>query len=150
MFGINRRAPYQDVFDFQRDLDRLFNQLWTNLPGGSSGGPATTLQVNSTDDGWQIAVPLPGIDPEHVMLEAAGNTLTIRAEEPGTQGRQAGQVRYQQSFSVPQFLDLDKLSASHRHGMLQLTIPVKESVKPRQIPIETAEAQRQIADAVTK
>jgi HSP20 family molecular chaperone IbpA len=46
-------------------------------------------------------------------------------------------ARYEQSFTVPPFLDLDKLSASHRHGMLRLTLPLKESVKPRRIQIET-------------
>jgi HSP20 family molecular chaperone IbpA len=45
-------------------------------------------------------------------------------------------TRYEQTFSIPQFLDLEKLTASHRHGMLRLTVPLKESVKPRRIEIE--------------
>ena len=46
-------------------------------------------------------------------------------------------ARFEQSFTVPPFLDLDKLNASHRHGMLRLTLPLKESVKPRRIQIHT-------------
>jgi HSP20 family protein len=79
-----------------------------------------------------------------VTLEAAGNTLTIRAAEPGDQKSGNG-VRYEQSFTVPQFLDIEKVSASHRHGMLQLTLPLKESVKPRRIQIATGGDKRQIA-----
>jgi HSP20 family molecular chaperone IbpA len=45
-------------------------------------------------------------------------------------------ARYEQTITVPQFIDLDKLRASHRHGMLQLTLPLKESVKPRRVQIE--------------
>ena len=38
-------------------------------------------------------------------------------------------------MTLPQFLDLDKPRASHRYGMLQLSVPLKESVKPRRIEI---------------
>jgi HSP20 family protein len=54
--------------------------------------------------------------------------------------------RYEQTLIIPQFLDLEKLSASHRHGMLRLTLPLKESVKPRRVQIETDVAeQKQLA-----
>ena len=78
-------------------------------------------------------------------LEAAGNTLSIRAEVPQGDGR-GNQVRYQQTLTVPQFLDIEKLSAKHEHGMLQLTLPLKESVKPRRIQIEVAGQRGEAAD----
>jgi HSP20 family molecular chaperone IbpA len=51
-------------------------------------------------------------------------------------------------LTIPQFLDVEKLSASHHHGMLRLTLPLKESVKPRRIKIETQpEDQKQLVGA---
>ena len=51
-------------------------------------------------------------------------------------------------MTVPQFLDVEKLTATHRHGMLQLTVPLKESVKPRRIQIDAQGADtRQLAAA---
>ena len=44
--------------------------------------------------------------------------------------------RFEQTLTVPQFLDLEKISASHRHGLLRLTVPLKESVQPRRVQIE--------------
>jgi len=41
---------------------------------------------------------------------------------------------------IPQFLDVEKLTASHRHGMLRLTLPLKESVKPRRVQIRITTA----------
>ena len=133
MFGLTRSNPFDDIFSFQRDLDRVFNQFWNELPTRTAGA-AGSFQVNATDDGWQVQVPLPGIDPQHVTLEAAGSTLSIRAEVP-QEGRNPV-TRYQQTLTVPQFLDVEKLSATHQHGMLQLTLPLKESVKPRKIAID--------------
>jgi len=144
MFGLTRWNPVDDMFSFQREFDRVFNQFWNDLPTRTAAGQSPSFQANTTDDGWRIDVPLPGIDPQHVNLEVAGNTLTIRAEEPVEKGERV--LRYEQSFTIPQFLDLEKISASHKHGMLRLTVPLKDSVKPRRIQIETqAEDQKQLA-----
>jgi HSP20 family protein len=147
MFGMTRWNSFDDVFNFQREVDRLFNQFWSDLPTRTPTGSSSSFHANTTDDGWRIDVPLPGIDPKGVSLEVAGNNLTIRAEIPG-EGRDTNTSRYEQTLVIPQFLDLEKLTASHRHGMLRLTLPLKESVKPRRVQIETeAEEQKQLAGA---
>ena len=143
---LTRWNRVDDVFNFQRDVDRLFNQFWSDLPTRSTTASSSpSFQVNAGEDGWRIDIPLPGIDPKDVALDVAGSTLSIRAE--ATSGDQQPSVgRYEQSFSSPPFLDLEKLSASHRHGMLRLTLPLKESVKPRRIQIETQDdGQKQLA-----
>jgi HSP20 family protein len=145
MFGLARWNSFDDVFNFQREVDRLFNQFWSDLPSRTATGPSQAFHVNQTDDGWRVDVPLPGIDPKDVSLEVASNNLTIRAEVPGEGGDQ-NVSRYEQTLMIPQFLDLEKLTASHRHGMLRLTLPLKESVKPRRVQIETqVEDQKQLA-----
>jgi HSP20 family protein len=145
MFGLTRWNSFDDVFNFQREVDRLFNQFWSDLPTRTAAGSSPSFQVNATDEGWRVDVPLPGIDPKDVSLEAAGNTLTIRADIR-TDSNDKNASRYEQTLTVPQFLDLDKLTASHRHGMLRLMLPLKESIKPRRIQIETqVEDQRQLA-----
>jgi HSP20 family protein len=148
MFGLTRWSPFEDVFNFQREVDRLFNQFWSDLPTrtATANGSSPSFQVNTSDDGWRIDVPMPGIDPKDVTLDVAGNTLSIRAEVPSEE-RAKSPTRYEQQFNIPQFLDLEKLTASHRHGMLRLTVPLKESVKPRRIQIETVEDQKQLVGA---
>ena len=142
MFRMTRVSPYDELFTFQREVDRLFNQFWTDLPARTASAPASQFQATNSDEGWTIDVPMAGIDPQHVTIEAAGNTLSIRAQEPGD-GKTAGRVLFEQTLTVPQFLNLEKVAASHRHGMLHLTIPVKDSVKPRRIEIANGQAQAQ-------
>jgi HSP20 family protein len=136
MFGLTRWNSFDDVFSFQREVDRLFNQFWSDLPTRTATSQSPSFQVNGTDDGWRVDVPLPGIDPKDVSLEVAGNNLPIRAETP-SEGNDRSVTRYEQTLIIPQFLDLEKLTASHRHGMLRLTLPLKESVKPRRVQIDT-------------
>jgi len=143
MFGSTRWSPFDDFFTFQREVDRLFNQFWNDLPTRTSASTPGSFQVNSTEEGWRIDVPLPGVDPKHVALEAAGTTLTIRVEEPDASGKEKV-TRLEQTVTVPHFLDLDKLTASHQHGMLRLSLPLKDSVKPRRIAIDVGSEQKQL------
>jgi HSP20 family protein len=147
MFGLTR-SPFADLFTFQREIDRLFNQFWSDLPARYSA-PAWSsgFRVTSNDEAWTIEVPMPGIDPQHVTLEVAGNTLSVRAEVPAEM-EGASPTRYEQTLQVPAFLDLDRLNAAHRHGLLRLTLPLKESVRPRRVQIETtAGDQKQLTAA---
>ena len=142
---LTRWNRVDDIFAFQHEVDRLFNQFWSELPTRpTAANSSPSFQVNASEDSWRIDIPIPGIDPKDVNLDVAGNTLSIRAES-NSGDKEAGVARYEQSFTVPPFLDLDKLSASHRHGMLRLTLPLKESVKPRRVQIETQDdGQRQL------
>jgi HSP20 family protein len=140
MLGLTRWNPIDEIFNFQREVDRVFNQFWSDLPTRTAGSTGA-FHVARHDDGGRVDVPIPGIDPQNVTLEVAGNTVAIRAEEPrdSAGGRT---FRYEQSITVPQFLDLDQLKASYRHGLLELTLPLNESVKPRRIQIENVSADR--------
>jgi len=41
MFGLNRWSPVEDVFNFQREVDRLFNQFWSDLPTRATASSST-------------------------------------------------------------------------------------------------------------
>jgi HSP20 family protein len=143
MFGINRWSPIDELFHAQRQADRMFERLWSELPSRAAAGSAT-FQVRTLDDGWQIDVPMAGIDPRHVTLDIAGHTLSIRASNPDD----SSSLRFEQTIAVPQFVDVEKIKATHRHGLLQLTLPLKESVKPRRIEIDAApESAKQLTAA---
>jgi HSP20 family protein len=130
----NPNNPFDNFFQVQREFDRMFNQFWSDLPARTSNA-RSSFNVSANDDQWRIDVPLPGIDPKNVSIEVAGNTLSIRAVEPKTDDREAH--GYEQTLTIPQFLDLDNISAAHRHGMLELMIPIKDAVKPRKIQISS-------------
>ena len=135
--------PFDNLFALQREFDRMFNQFWSDLPERTSS-TRSSFQVNSDDDQWRIEVPIPGIDPKDVSVEVAGSTLTIRAGEASGGAHQNRQsYRYEQTLTIPQFLDLDRMTAAHHHGMLQLTVPIRDSVKPRRIQIAGLGDERQ-------
>jgi len=133
MVSVNHWSPI-DVSDSHRQ-DRVFNQFWNELPARTASNSGA-FQVHTGEEGWRIDVPLPGVDPDDVNVEVTGNTLHICVVPSSERDSNTSMSTYEQTLTVPQFLNLDKLSAAHRHGMLQLTLPLKESVKPRRIEID--------------
>jgi HSP20 family protein len=137
MTGLTRSNHFENLLDFQNNCDQLFTQLWNDLPTRTPAVPNTPVQlhVRATDDGWKVSIPMPGIDPTYVTLDASGNTLSIRAEQP--EEKDMPSARFEQAITVPNIVDLEKVKASYRFGMLELTLPWKDSVKPRRIQIDT-------------
>ena len=141
MSGLTRSNPIEDLLDFQNNFDRFFNQLWNDLSARTPTATNTQLhlQVRASDDAWKVSVPMPGIDPKYVTLEASGNTLIIRADQP--EENDAAYARFEQAVTVPNIVDLERVKASYRYGMLDLTLPWKDSVKPRRIQIDTTSSE---------
>src|SRR5687767_12843683 len=123
MFGMTRSNQIEDMLNFHSNFDRLFNQFWSDLSTRPSDQGRTGMIVRSTDEAWQVSVPMPGIDPKHVTLDVSGNTRSIRGEQP--EEPDAPYTRFEQAIVVPNIVDLGKVKAAHRHGMLHLTLPWK-------------------------
>src|SRR5688500_20221832 len=104
---MTRWNSIDDIFTFQRQLESVFDQFWNELPSRTAAGHSPSFQVTTTNDGWRVDGLLPDIDPRNVNLDAAGHTLTIIAEQAACDD--AGVLLYEQTFTSPQFLDLDRI-----------------------------------------
>ena len=123
-----------------RDLDRLTEHLL-----GTAARPAA-MPMDAYRDGDRFIVrfDLPGTDRDSIDLTVEQNVLTVRAERPDPTTNGAEVIvaeRPSGTFSRQVFLgetlDAENLSADYTAGVLTLTIPVRESAKPRKIEVTT-------------
>lgn len=122
-----------------RELDRLTQQVF-----GTAARP-TLMPMDAWREGdrFELEFDLPGVDPNSIDLDVERNVLTVRADRPmrETTSEMLAAERPRGVFSrqliLGDNLDLDKISASYRDGVLHLTVPVAERAKPRKITIET-------------
>ncbi len=85
---------------------------------------------------------MPGVLKDHIALNIDNGTLSISGvRRLATQGavkwEEFSDVEYVRSFSVPQTIDVEKVQAELKNGVLQLHLPKSEAAKPRQIEIQT-------------
>ena len=103
-------------------------------------GPLVDIYEN--EDEILLHADMPGVVKDNIKVNVDNGTLTISAlREFKTKGSAAweefGDLEYKRSFSVPQTIDISKVDAELKDGVLRLHLPKSESAKPRQIEIKT-------------
>jgi HSP20 family protein len=133
MAGVVRWNPFEELQKFTETFDRLVNRWLSSSAWSESSSDAS---MNGVDDGYRVRIPLPGIAPENVTVDVAGQTMHVRAIE---RDGDAEVTRYEEVLTLPASVDTEKAGATFRHGLLELTLPYRDAVKPRRIEIATEE-----------
>jgi|SRR5579875_3192837 len=155
---------FQDLFDFRRDFDQIFNRMLSGWPVSSASGernslpaggfvPAVESYIDKGGKTYHCRIALPGIDPKDVQIQAQGSTLTISGERKAVQTSQDLDYlhnefwygAFERTLTLPDGADADKVSASYHNGVLEVTAPIAASALPRRIEIKAAPAAKQIA-----
>jgi HSP20 family protein len=107
-------------------------------------GAAMPIDMYQTDENVVVTASVPGVKPEDVDITITGDTLTIegqsRAENEVKKEDYFRQERsygaFARSLTLPGLLQADKAEATFENGVLTLTIPKAEEMKPKQIKIK--------------
>jgi HSP20 family protein len=113
-----------------------------NLPERSRQIPAVApvVDIFENDDEILLHADMPGVSKEDVNVNVDNGTLTISGIrnmdfKGAATWEEFGDVEYQRVFSVPQSIDVSKVNAELKDGVLRLHLPKSEAAKPRQIEI---------------
>ena len=101
--------------------------------------PAATVLENA--DGYTLEVEMPGVNKENLEMWVENNELTIlgRRSMPSAEGtlihRESRVENFRRSFELDPSIDAGKISAKIEQGVVTLTLPKAEQVKPRKIAV---------------
>ena len=101
--------------------------------------PVATVLENG--DGYTLQVEMPGVNKEGLEMWVENNELTIigRRSLPSVQGtivhRESRRENFRRSFELDPSIDSSKVSAKIEQGLVTLTLPKAEQVKPRKITV---------------
>ena len=101
--------------------------------------PAATV-LESTD-GYTLEVEMPGVSKENLEMWVENNELTIlgRRSMPSVDGTlihcESRSENFRRSFELDPSIDAGKISAKIEQGVVTLTLPKAEQVKPRKIAV---------------
>jgi HSP20 family protein len=100
--------------------------------------PATVLE---NEDGYTLEVEMPGVSKETLDMWVENNELTIvgRRSMPLVEGtilhRESRPENFRRSFELDPSIDAEKIGAKIEQGVVSLTLPKAEQVKPRKITV---------------
>lgn len=129
-------------------MDDFFGrELMQNFFEDQTGISMPAVNVVENNDNFRIEVAAPGLEKKDFKVDLENNVLTISSEkEERNESKEEGKYMrrefsyssFRRSFSLPNSVVAEKISANHKDGILNITIPKKEEAKqkpPKQISI---------------
>jgi HSP20 family protein len=130
------------------ELDTLFElPFWSNFGRQTQlfSGWTPALDLYQNNDNLVAIVELPGMRKEDIEISLHDGMLTVAGErksqtEAGEQAERTERYigRFRRSITLPTRVDANKVSATYKDGMLTITLPKAEEVKPKQIQVNAA------------
>jgi len=134
----------REMMSLREAMDRLFDDAFTRpiSASGVSGMPA--IDMYQTNDDVVVKASLPGLKAEDVDITVTGETLTLRGEfkqeneqkESDYHIRESRYGSFERSILLPTDVKSDKAAAHFEDGVLTITMPIAEEVKPKSITIK--------------
>jgi len=145
MASIVRWEPFRDMVALREAMDRMVEEGLVRAPAPLAGWMPGGLAVDmyETDDSVVVKAAIPGMKAEDIEVSVTGDTLTIRAEtKEETEVKRESYLRRERRFgsccrsvTLPGGLEADKAEADYTDGVLTLTFPKAEEVKPKSIKV---------------
>ena len=140
---IVRWDPFREMFSLRDEIDRLFNEFLGRVPAETEGGWLPAMDVEETDDAFIVTAEIPGMSKDEIKLSLQGDSLVIQGEkkrEKEEKDRTFHRIervfgKFQRVITLPTKVDADKVKASYKDGVLTITLPKSEEVKPKEITI---------------
>lgn len=146
MSNLIRWEPAREMMTLREAMDRLFDDAFTRpLSFAGNGWSMPAVDMYQTDNEVVVKVALPGIKAEEVQINVTGEMLTIKGEvkqkeevkEKAYHIHEQRWGAFERSLALPTQVVADKAKADFENGVLTITLPKAEEVKPKSITIKT-------------
>jgi HSP20 family protein len=143
------RTRNRNLNSLQNEIDRVFDRFFpsreqTQESSSSRAVWRPQMDLTETDESYRLHLDMPGMSKDELKISYQDNKLVVSGERKSTHTdedeefvrveRSFGQFR--RSFTLPHTVDADNIDATYENGVLTVTVPKTEKVKPRQIEIQ--------------
>jgi HSP20 family protein len=144
--AIIRWDPFRDMVTLREKMNRLFEDIYSRR-GEDKDIAATTwapsVDIYETESELVMTAEIPGVDEKDVEIKVEDNTLTLKGErkfEKETKEENYHRIErsygtFYRAFTLPNSIDPDKIHAEHENGVLKISMPKRQELKPRKVKI---------------
>ncbi|RLD59516.1 MAG: Hsp20/alpha crystallin family protein [Bacteroidetes bacterium] len=132
---------------FSNQMPSLFDRFlendlfdWTNRNYSNTNTTLPAVNIKEDKDGFEVEMSAPGLDKKDFKIELNNSVLTISSEKEIEKETKEGQQftrrefsyqSFSRSFTLPETVENEKISAKYENGILSINIPKKEEAKPK-------------------
>lgn len=137
-------AQYGFPAEFKQLFDRVLHDADADQSNVVTSQWTPRVDIKEEENGFVIYADIPGVDPQNIEIHMDKGILTIKGErETSNTEESAAYSRVERShgvfyrrFSLPDSADADGISATGKHGVLEIRIPKKPESTPRRIQVK--------------
>ena len=145
MARVTRWDPLRDMITLRQAVDRMLDETFARgTESRGTGAWLLPMDAYITDEAIIIRADVPGIKPEEIEITLEGDTLAIRGEIRRDESSQRKYVllerptgKFERTLNINMPIDHEGVEASFKDGVLTLTLPKAETVRPRQITVKS-------------
>jgi len=146
--GSSELMGFEPFRPFEESLRRFFEGFEPFRTSGeenlSLGALAPACDVYETDNEFVVKAELPEVKKENVYVSIDNKLLTIRGERKFSEETkkenyhrvEGSYGEFMRSFTIPSFVDANKVNAEFKDGVLWVTLAKREEAKPKQIEVK--------------
>ncbi len=133
----------------QDEIKQVFDRFFSSQPEADASSVVTSqwiprVDIKEEQDRFLILADLPGVDPAAIEVNMDRGVLSIRGErraEEKSEGERYSRVErahgvFYRRFALPESANPDGISATGRHGVLEIAIPKRPETTPRRINVQ--------------
>jgi HSP20 family protein len=153
MTVLTRWEPFREFANLEDRMNRLLRASFHNVGRDESltSNFAPAVDVYEDEHKVTLKIEVPGIEEKDIDVRVENNTLTVAGERKIEKEEKEENYRrverqygsFTRTFTLPQTVDTDKVSANYEKGVLNITLPKKAEAKPKQIKVN-AGSEKQI------
>jgi len=146
-FGQGPFGPLNQLSRIRNEINRIFEDPFGFASAASTffEGWTPAVDVFEEKDNIVVRAEMPGMKKEDIDVTVVGDTLTIAGERKQEEERKEGEVyrserylgRFQRSITLPSEVDVNKVQATYKDGVLTINVAKSEQAKRKQIEIKT-------------
>ena len=136
--------PFRDLVSMRADMDRLFNTFFGRFSEDTDGFWAPSLDIEENNGNIIVKAEVPGMKKDDIKVSVRNNVLSIsgeRKQEKETKDKTIHRIersygRFSRAITLPSEVDGEKVKASYKDGILNITLPKPESMKSKDIEVD--------------
>jgi len=144
MSNLIRWEPARDFMTLREAMDHLFDDAFTRPLSIRDGWSVPAIDMFQTDDEVVVKASIPGFKADDVQISVTGDILTLRGEmkQEEEKKEKAWHIReqrwgsFERSVALPTDVVADKAKAEFENGILIVTLPKADEVKPKTITVK--------------
>ena len=144
MTNLTRWEPMNEIMSLRQAMDQLFDDAFTRPVSLSGVSASPAIDLYQDNDNVVVKAALPGLKAEDVEISVTGDTLSLRGEykqesekkDATYHIREQRYGAFDRTIRLPSEVQTNKAEANFEDGILTITLPKAETVKPKMINIK--------------